>query len=259
MLLLLPPSERKVAALRGPVLGEVALSFPALDPIRAQVLDALTRLCANSPTKAMAVLGLGPTQRPLVADNARLAQTPCQPAITTYTGVLYEALAAESLSPAAHRRLVRNTAIASALFGLVRPDDLIPAYRLSGDVTLPRLGTVRSVWRAAVSGALAQSQGPILDLRSGAYAELGPIPPSATDRALVARVLLEKNGRRSVVSHHNKATKGRLVRALVEAGPLPRSITALLTSLDALGFTSELHDARHADVPDRLDIIVREV
>ena len=38
-------------------------------------------------------------------------------------------------------------AVTSALFGLVRPGDRIPAYRLSGDVSLPGLGPVAGVWR----------------------------------------------------------------------------------------------------------------
>jgi isopentenyl diphosphate isomerase/L-lactate dehydrogenase-like FMN-dependent dehydrogenase len=53
----------------------------------------------------------------------------------------------------------------------------------------------------------------VVDLRSGAYAALARVP-----HAVQVRVLRETVGRRSVVSHDNKWTKGRLARALCEQG-----------------------------------------
>ena len=41
------------------------------------------------------------------------------------------------------------------------------------------------------------------------------------------RVLHESGGKRTVVSHFNKATKGRIVRALLEDGADPRTPKAL--------------------------------
>ncbi len=52
-----------------------------------------------------------------------------------------------------------------------------------------------------------------MDLRSGAYTALARVP-----RAVEVRVLREHVGQRSVVSHDNKWTKGRLARALCEHG-----------------------------------------
>ena len=51
------------------------------------------------------------------------------------------------LDTAAKRRATSRVAVTSSLFGLVRPADRIPAYRLSGDATLPGLGPVAGVWR----------------------------------------------------------------------------------------------------------------
>ena len=53
------------------------------------------------------------------------------------------------------------------------------------------------------------------------------------------RVLHETDGRRQVVSHFNKATKGRLVRALLEDGRDPRSPTRLADVLRDLGWVVE--------------------
>ena len=256
MLILLPPSEGKTAPTEGPVLDLRSLSFPELLATRKQVLDALTGLCRSRPNEARKALALGPTQGDEIRRNASLKRAPAGAAIDVYTGVLFDALDAASLNAAQRRRLQAGTAIASALFGLLRPDDLIPAYRLSADTSLPPLGALAPLWRDRVSAEIERSTGPILDLRSQAYVNLGPLPASVHDRALVARVLLERNGRRSVVSHHNKATKGRLVRGLVSAGALPRTVDRLLDSITALGYRVELHESRKG--APVLDVIVRE-
>ena len=257
VLILLPPSEGKTAPPTGPSLDLGTLSFEALTPVRRKVLAALVDLSRRDPRAAARALGLGPTQGEEVTANARLRRAPAGPAITIYSGVLYEALDWATLAAAERRRVNASVAIASALFGLVRPQDRIPAYRLSGDTTLPGIGTLTGAWREQVSDQLAASRGVILDLRSGAYVALGPLPESTWGRAVTGRVLLERNGKRSVVSHHNKATKGRIVRQLAQAGAAPRSVDALMNALHDLGYRLELHEQR-AGAPV-LDIVVREL
>ena len=78
------------------------------------------RLCDDDPDKAAAVLGLGPAQRDLVQRNADLRSAPTARADAIYTGVLYDALGFDTLSPAARRRATARVAITSALFGIVR-------------------------------------------------------------------------------------------------------------------------------------------
>src|SRR6185312_7768429 len=116
------------------------LAFPGLTDARAAVLEALVELCAGDPERAATALGLGTTQLDLVERNARLRATPTARADRVYSGVLYDALGFANLSAAARRRASSRVAITSSLFGLVRPGDRIPAYRLSGDTTLPGLG-----------------------------------------------------------------------------------------------------------------------
>lgn len=258
MLILLPPSEGKTAPGSGAKYSPAALGYPGLKKTRAQVLRALVELCSTNTDRAVSVLGLGPKQRDLVAVNAELAKAPAAPAIDIYTGVLYEALDFASLPAAARKRADSTVAIASALFGLLRPSDRIPGYRLSGDTTLPELGTLSSVWKEALSTELAKVRGPIIDLRSGAYVSLGPIPPQASDRTLVGRVLLERGGKRSVVSHHNKATKGRLTREVLLHGKTPKTVEKVPAYLAELGFPSEIREPKKDGDPLGLDIIVYE-
>ena len=258
MLILLPPSEGKCAADEGPAVDLDTLSFPGLTPTRRRVLEALETLCRGDQDAAAAVLGLGPTQRGEVGANTRLRMEPGAPAIEVYTGVLYEALDYPTLTSAARRRVDAQVAIASALWGLVRPQDRIPAYRLSAGTTLPGLGTLASTWKPVVSQALAQADGLIVDLRSSGYTGLGPVPPEAADRAVTVRVLQERGGRRTVVSHFNKATKGRIVRSLLSGRRTPRTPDAFADALGSLGYRVEPTPGRSAGARS-FDVVVTDL
>ena len=120
----------------------------------------------------MTVLGLGPTQSDDVRRNADLLTAPTTRADATYTGVLYEALDLATLDAAARRRASRWLAVTSSVFGLVRPGDRIPSYRLAGGVNLPGLGVVSAHWRTALDPAVreAAGRGLVVDLRSTTYA-----------------------------------------------------------------------------------------
>lgn len=259
MLILLPPSEGKTSPVGGSPLDLSSLSFSELTPIRERLLTSLVSLSRRQPKAAATALGLGPTQASEVARNAALRTAPCAAALDIYTGVLYDALDAPTLKVGSRRRLDAHVAIASALFGLLRPADTIPAYRLSADSTLPKVGSLAAVWRDALMQTLADAPGPVLDLRSSAYVALAPLPEGILEHSVFGRVLLERDGRRSVVSHHNKATKGRLVRSLVDGNTMPKSLDTLLDTLVGLGYRIEVHEAAKRHQPDRLDIIVDEV
>ncbi|WP_210651711.1 peroxide stress protein YaaA [Nocardioides sp. SYSU D00065] len=259
MLILLPPSEGKTAPRRGKSLDLPSLSSPTLTPTRAALLEALTTLCRDDPDKAAAVLGLGPAQRELVQRNAALAGAPTARADAIYTGVLYDALDPRTLSAAARRRATTRLAVTSALFGIVRPGDRIPAYRLSGDAVLPEVGSVAGAWREVLGDAItdAMRNGLLVDLRSSTYAAFWRPTPDLGRRVATVRVLHESGGRRTVVSHFNKATKGRIVRALLEDGADPRTPTALADTLTRLGWTVEVGAATPRGT--QLDVVVSEV
>lgn len=259
VLILLPPSEGKATPSRGAALDLDGLGFASLTAARERVLDALVEHCATAPERAAATLGLGPTQADLVARNAGLRTAPTARADAIYTGVLYDHLDLATLSSAARRRAASRVAITSSLFGVVRPTDRIPSYRLSGDVTLPRVGPVAGVWRDTLGPAVLEALGSglLLDLRSTTYAAFWRPPRDLARRVATVRVLHETGGKRKVVSHFNKATKGRLVRALLEEGDSPRTPGELADVLSALGWDVELGAAeRHGT---RVDVIVTEI
>jgi len=251
VLVLLPPSEGKTEPASGNPLDLDSLSALSLTATRRRILDALIKVSEGNATRAVKRLGLGPTQLDELARNAALRDAPTARADAVYTGVLYEAWNPASLSVAGRAYADRSVATASALFGVVRAGDHIPAYRLSAGVELPRLGTVAGLWRKPLGVALDElTDGTLLvDLRSGAYVNLHKPAGELAARTATIRVLSDVNGVRKVVSHFNKATKGDIVRALCEQQVIARSPVDLARSLRDLGWPVELDG-------NRLDVII---
>ena len=188
MLVILPPSETKRdGGVDGSALELDALGFLELQPQRQHAISALRQL-SRSVAASTAALGLGPTQRFEIDRNRSLLTSSTLPAIERYTGVVYDALDAETLSDDARRFAAECLVIGSALFGLLRASDPIPAYRLSYD---SRLGSLRlaRLWSAAVAAQLDQHDGLVLDLRSEAYAALGRAP--VRENSFYVRVVTE--------------------------------------------------------------------
>ncbi|GAB3957634.1 hypothetical protein GCM10027614_73490 [Micromonospora vulcania] len=102
----------------------------------------------------------------------------------------------------------------------------------------------------------------MLDLRSGAYAATWTPRGELAARTVTVRVLHEREVDgvpvRSVVSHFNKATKGRLVRDLLLAGARPRGAAELVGVLRELKYTVQEQDAP-AGRPRQVDVVVTEL
>ncbi|HEY5319514.1 MAG TPA: peroxide stress protein YaaA [Galbitalea sp.] len=248
MLILLPPSETKRdGGVTGSALDLGALSFPELTAARRSALRGL-RSVSKSVSASMSALRLGTTQRFEIDRNRAVSVSPVMPAIDRYTGVLYDALDAASLSPSARKFLSQTTIIHSALFGLIRAEDSIPAYRFSHDTRVP--GTpLGSLWREANAAVLAAWSGLILDLRSESYVHLGSAP--VREGSFFVRVVSEDaSGRRRALNHFNKHGKGALVRALAQAGEDHSSVDSLLDWATRSGVRIE------PGVPGELDLVV---
>lgn len=259
MLIFIPPSETKAyPAAAAPVeLGSLAL--PELAPTRKALLKALARLARGRVPTALDALGLSESQADELAANRELVSAPAGRAADVYTGVLYDALDLPDL----HRQglATDHVLISSALWGVLRPGDRIPHYRCSAGVKLPVVGSVSAAWRKALRVPLAVRAGDqlVVDLRSGAYASLWT--PGAN--AVTVRVLHERESggvvKRSVVSHFNKATKGRIARALLESEQRPGKPGEFTDLLRAFGYTVELGVERRPGHPLPVDVVVREL
>ncbi|MFF9216243.1 peroxide stress protein YaaA [Streptomyces viridosporus] len=259
MLVLLPPSEGKAASGRGAALELGSLSLPGLTAAREAILTELVDLCAGDEDKAREVLGLSEGLRGEVAKNAELRTAGARPAGEIYTGVLYDALGLASLDAAAKERAAASLLVFSGLWGAVRVTDRIPSYRCSMGVRLPGLGALGAHWRAATASVLPEAAGSglVLDLRSAAYAAAWKPKGETAARTATVRVLYAPT--RKVVSHFNKATKGRIVRSLLTAGAAPADPAELVEALRDLGYEVEAAAPARAGTAWTLDVLVNEV
>lgn len=213
MLILLPPSETKTAPAAGAPVDASALSFPGLAAARRRVLAELAAVSARPD--ALDVLGVGERLGPEVRRNTRLGTEPAALALSVYTGVIFDALDPAGLTAAQRRAAAGSLVVVSALWGAVRAHDRIPAYRLSMGAELPGLGRLSAHWRRHLPAALgpAAADGLVVDCRSAAYAAAWRAPQ---ERTVAVRVVRERNGNRTVVSHAAKHTRGLLARHLVD-------------------------------------------
>jgi cytoplasmic iron level regulating protein YaaA (DUF328/UPF0246 family) len=225
VLLLLPPSETKRhGGVDGSVLDLSLLSHPCLTGQRKAVLSAMRTLSRNLASMS-AALRLGPGQRDELIRNRELRSSATLPAIERYTGVLYDALDAPTLSADAREFARRSIQIHSAMFGLVGAEDPIPAYRLSHDSRLPEV-SLRHTWQSPISAILGARDGLILDLRSEAYVKLGPV---SNGNSHFLRVVAEgPDGRKRALNHFNKKGKGLFARAVADAGIEHSTVESLL-------------------------------
>ncbi|GAA2023713.1 peroxide stress protein YaaA [Pseudokineococcus marinus] len=214
MLVLLPPSQGKTGAAEGEPVDLRALSSPGLTPTRRRVLSAAARL---SRTRAgREALGAGSEQlRPEAERTTRWRTEPAVPVAELYTGVLYDALDPASLDDGARERAVERLLVSSAAWGALRLDDRVPPYRLSMGVALPDLGGLAALWREPLRAALDPLAAGrlVVDCRSADYAAAWTPRGGTASRTASVRVLRESGGKRSVVSHMAKHTRGLVARA----------------------------------------------
>lgn len=224
MRILLPPSETKRdGGVPGSVLDLAALGFSGLNPTRRKVLSAVRALCSNRAVAA-ASLGISEKQYFEVERNRELKRSAVLPAIDRYTGVVYDALNATTLPEQSRLFAGEHLVIHSALFGLLRALDPIPAYRLSHNSRIPDLPMKRT-WSSVISRELETLPGLILDLRSELYVSISPAPKPSHFLRIVT---VESNGTLRALNHFNKKAKGAFVREVLLSRIVHANVESLL-------------------------------
>jgi cytoplasmic iron level regulating protein YaaA (DUF328/UPF0246 family) len=210
MLVLLPPSEGKAQPEAGEPVDLGSLAFAdQLGEQREELLEAF---------------------------DPQLREAPAAPAAEVYAGVLFKRLQLPELPAKARRRVL----IASALWGVVWPDDRIPYYKFPPKLRLDGIGAPAAYWRPALAEALPDTDGDlVVDMRSGAYAAAWK-PKRAT--LLAVRAFSEVGGKRKAISHMAKAVRGDVARALLSAKKAPRDPEGAAAIAEAAGFAVELND-----------------
>lgn len=246
MRILLPPSAGKTTKESTNHLQlEKLWQAEHLTQTRRQLIDDVqnTALLAD----AAQIFKLGPKNAHEISQNLEVYDAPALAAWQLYDGVLYEAAKFAQIFSSGdssqgsqsqggqsqgsqgqgnqpqggQRQLEELTLVFSALFGPVRLTDLITPHRLSGSVKLPGQGSVASIWSKALKELLTQqlSGHVVVDLRSSEYGAM--YRPTRGSDCLLLNIGVAKvnpaTGKRSVVSHWAKHTRGLLAGALLEA------------------------------------------
>ena len=236
MRILLPPSAGKTTKESTNHLQlEKLWQAEHLTQTRRQLINDVqnTALLAD----AAQIFKLGPKNAHEISQNLEIYDAPALAAWQLYDGVLYEAAKFAQIfsygacaqdgqgqadqSQGLQRQLEELTLVFSALFGPVRLTDLITPHRLSGSVKLPGQGSVASIWSKALKELLTQqlSGHVVVDLRSAEYGAM--YRPARGGECLTLNIAVAKvnpaTGKRSVVSHWAKHTRGLLAGALLRA------------------------------------------
>jgi cytoplasmic iron level regulating protein YaaA (DUF328/UPF0246 family) len=236
VLILLPPSETKREGGDPSPLDVGQLRFPALNSTRRRLLREL-RALSKDPDASLRALKLSPRQLAEVDRNRAVTRSPTMPAIDRYTGVVFDALDAGSLSAAARQFAAQHLVIQSALLGPIGALDRIPAYRLSHDSKLPGVHLAKT-WAPLVPREIGAAGELVLDLRSEGYVSLSPVADRPNSWFL--RVVTETaDGQMRALNHFNKKAKGLLVRALLRNGENLASVDELIDVADRSGFRIE--------------------
>ncbi len=194
--------------------------FSDLNPERRALIDALqAQMKGADDAELEALFGVkGETLEEAVRVNAEIYRSPLMAAVDRYSpGVMYASMDFAGLPTGSQRRLLENGIIFSGLFGLLRPDDLIPNYRLKMDAKVEGIGKVSTYWRDPLSdqlNALLKGQA-VWNLLPGAH------EAAWTDEQTYGRMIRikfyreDESGERTAVSHGVKELRGALVAYIV--------------------------------------------
>ncbi|GIU33182.1 UPF0246 protein [Shewanella colwelliana] len=143
-------------------------------------------------------------------------------ALFAFRGDVYTGLDADNLSPESLARAQNQLRILSGLYGLLRPLDLMQAYRLEMGTRLanPRGSNLYQFWgdivTEQVNSALAeQGDEIIVNLASNEYFKA--VKPKLLKGQLITPVFKDKkNGQYKVISFFAKKARGMMVRYMLD-------------------------------------------
>ncbi|MGB0450065.1 MAG: peroxide stress protein YaaA [Porticoccaceae bacterium] len=150
-------------------------------------------------------------QTPFTEDNAR-------PAVLAFKGDVYQGLDADSMSDEDLHWAQDHLRILSGLYGLLRPLDLMQAYRLEMGTKFAnsRGKDLYQFWGELITTELNMMKAPVLvNLASNEYFK------SVQEKDIAARVITpvfmdKKNGKYKIVSFYAKKARGLMSRYIIK-------------------------------------------
>lgn len=188
-IILIPPSEGKAQGGKGKIIKP-----------SAEIKEVLSKLSTANPSKLYS--GTEKSINEAIQINKDILISHTMPAINRYTGVVYDAINYDTLkNKDAFNKHVR---IISGLFGLVKPTDLIPNYKLK----MGNLGLAK-FWKPIISKQLKETF--VIDLLPQEHKKAVEY-----SNGVEVEFIITKNGRQKPAGHFGKKVKGLFVRWLCE-------------------------------------------
>ncbi len=180
-------------------------------------------------------------QLPFSPTNAR-------PAVYTFSGDVYQGLDVGTLQAAKIPVMQERLRILSGLYGLLRPLDLIQAYRLEMGTTL-KIGSKKDLyafWKTKITAAINEEMTQddlLVNLASNEYFKA--IDAKKIDATIVSPQFKDyKNGQLKIISFFAKKARGVMARYLLE--------TNAKNIEDVLAFAEDGYRYSEADTKDAL-------
>lgn len=154
-------------------------------------------------------------QRPFTADNAKQA-------MFAFNGDVYSGLDANTLSTEAFEYAQAHMRILSGLYGVLRPLDLMQAYRLEmgSKLSNSRGKDLYEFWGDKVTAQLnadMQQNGDTLLLNLASNEYFKTVKPAKLNATLITPVFKDtKNGQLKVISFYAKKARGMMARYILE-------------------------------------------
>lgn len=235
MLVVLSPSKNLHKA-PASVPGESAIRFPEetnqlIQTLQKQKIKDLQKLMdINEKLAALNAERYQAFSLPHTTENAT-------PAITTFSGDVYQGLQAESLSKKDLLNAQKTIRILSGLYGILKPFDLIQPYRLEMGTSLhvARKKSLYAFWGDKITDLLIQDieeskSKELINLASQEYMQA--ISNSKLPVPVIEISFLEdRNGKLQFLSYNAKRSRGWMARYIVQHG--------IKRSKDLQSFTEE--------------------
>ena len=220
MLIVLSPAKSLDYTTSIPHADSIISSLPAFMPQSSRLIDLLKK---NSVSELMQLMGI--SEALAIINKSRYASWSVspgpdqgRPAIFAFNGDVYEGLDAYSLDPVQLTYLQKQVRILSGLYGVLRPFDLLQAYRLEMGTRLatPQGANLYAFWgdtiasecRDALTGHAAQF---VINLASDEYFKSVRI--GTLNKEVITPVFLDwKNDRYKIISFYAKRARGLMAR-----------------------------------------------
>jgi len=137
-----------------------------------------------------------------ISNNKNILFSPILPSIERYSGVVYKGIDYDSLKE--KKFFDKHVRIVSPVFGLLKPDDKIPNYKLKMD-KLDAINNWKDSFKESLKGKFVIDLLPQVFRKAVSYEE-----------GIEVDFFLYKNGKKVNAGHNGKLIKGKFVRFLCE-------------------------------------------